>query len=733
MNWKTRITKDDKYIDLSGIPYYELEYDEKPKTVKIYEYDVAIPKAPADKDCINYGLSEHDQIFRRTLIPKQVLNPNKDWGIDNWSQENLEAFVDAEWNRRRNGIWMFIKGKKTFIPPLLYMKMNYWKSITGVEFLYKFSDWEFFMFWLHCIKDPKCNGMADFKCRQLGDTENAILIMWEYGSRVRGTINANQSCINENHAKRTFVRLVYGNKKMLWFFRPINQGTEDPKKGLNMSYPVETITAKNIREKIKSGEMANKSSADDYEYPEIGSQFYYAGNNTNEFDGATLGRAYLDEFGKSSKRGIDPVEWIRVVKEALYSKILDRKMGMMLLTSTVEEISAESLELAQKVWKQADPSKRNAVGQTTNGLYRCFRNAVDRGAVDRWGFPKKDQIIQEIESTYNALMESGDVKGAISYKRKNCLTIEDVFSGAGDISQFNIEKLQKRLYFIQNEAKPRYVRGNFKWQDGIQYSNVIWEPDSNGRWTVSIHPKDLGLSDNAKLPSLYSPKPANIHHFCAGVDPIDQSDTLESEENRSKAGIVVKAKLNVAYDGGKEKYYDYEDTARGIYRGNPINDGHHFITNRIACCYLARPNDPMDFFDDVVKTVVYYGTDFLPEKNKFGGLHTYLKNCHHELYIMDMKAAIKNYKGQSETDGLSATTQTINTYFELLATLCNKWTNTIDHPDLLEQLLTMNWDNRGKRDLGVAAGFCEIADSLPRLKYQQHEQSEIQHYTEHEL
>lgn len=731
IDWSTRISEIRKteYIDMQGLPYYYIKFDKDSVVKKIYEYDVVIPTAPPDEHCVNYGLSEHDQIFRRTLIPKQVLNPNGNHGRQAWKKTEVDAFVDAEWNRRRNGVWMFIKGKKTYIPPLLYMKMNYWRSITGIEFIYKFSDWEFFMFWMHCVLDPKCDGMADFKCRQLGDTENAVLIMWEYGSRVRGTINANQSCINEGHAKKTYYRLVHGHKKMIYYFRPLNQGTEDPKKGLNLSYPAQHITITSIREKQKKGEMANKSSMDDYEYPEVNSQFYFGPSRANEFDGTTLGRAYLDEFGKSDGK-LNPVEWIQVIREAIESRILGKKMGMIMMTTTVEDIGADSLKWAKDIWNQADPAKRTLNGKTANGLYRIFRNVVDRGEVDRWGFPLKEKILAEIESAVRILIEAGDIRGAISFKRKNCVTIEDVFKGAHDNSQFDVEKLEKRLHYVVNNApKSLCVRGNLKWKDGVKDTTVVWEPNSKGKWMISKHPEDLNLMSNRKIPGVIAPKPGNADYFKAGLDPYEQKDTLEADP--SLGAITVKRVLDEFIDGKEENYYQFNDPEGKFRIGDPVNGGWNFTTNRIVCDYLYREDDPNDFFEDVILTMVYYGTDFLPEKDRFNACRTYLSMRGYELYIMERPNAPKNAKGQQEQGGISATIGTIDNYFSLLTTLSAKWANTIDHPRVLEQLLSMNWENRGKKDLGVSTGLCEIAATQPKSGYKKAVQEEVKHYDEY--
>lgn len=729
INWKDLISKDDKYVDLESLPRYDLKWDGKSKIEHIYERDIIIPTEPADDACVNFGLDVHDQIFRRTLIPKQVLNPTKNFGRESWTQQRIDDFIDAEWHRRRNGLWMWIKGKKTYIPPLLNFKMNYWKSITGVEFIYKSSDRDLCLFWQAAIHTPECDGVADFKCRQLGDTETTLAMIFEYGSRVRGTINAIQSCINEGHAKKSYFRLVHGHKKMIYYFRPVNQGTEDPKKGLNLSYPAQHITYNSLRKKSEDGEIANKSSLDDYEYPEVGSQFYFGPSRESEFDGTTLGRAYLDEFGKSDGK-LNPVEWIKVIKEATESRILNRKMGMIIMTSTVEDIGADSLMWAKMIWNQSDPNKLTSLGKTANGLWRCFRNAVDRGEVDRWGFPLKEKIIAEIKEKYKMFIDAGDIKGAISFMRKNCLTIEDVFIGANDESQFDIEKLTKRLFWLQNDApKKMCVPGNLKWKDGIKDTEVVWEPNPKGKWMISKHPKDFGLEANKKVTSVIAKKPGNSNYFKSGLDPYDQQSTMEADP--SLGAICVKRVLDEYIDGGTDKYYQYDDP-HGLFKiGDPMNWGSDFTTNRIVCDYLWREADPNDFFEDLILTIVYYGTDFLPEKDRFGACHSYLKTRGYELYLMEKPTDKKNAKGQLEREGVSATIGNIDTYFSFLTTLSTKWANTIDHPRVLEQLLSTNFKNRGKKDLSVACGWMEFAASQPKSGYKAHVQQELTHYQEY--
>lgn len=703
IDWSKRITKDNK-IDISGLPYYYVEYSDKPKKVRIDEHDVDLPKEPKDENCINFGLPIKDQKFRKIYIPTQVLNPDRDYGRDNWSEEQKESFIDHMWNIRLNGYWCFIKGKKMYIHPLLFFKLNF--TDTRGKFIFKYSDWEFFMFWNHCLRNIECKGMVDFKCRQLGDTHNAITIIYEFASRMRGSLNTMQSAINEDNISRVFDRIVEIHKGMIYFFKPIHSGSEEAKGGkLTFRYPIDIQTSKKVRERHKRGELIINSSSRDYQYPELNSQIMSGTTKERVFDGSTdLGRVYLDEYGKP-KQGFSPTEWLRVMIEAIYSKITNKKTGMIIMTSTVDEITPESLEESMTIYREADPNKRLSDGSTVNGLFRIFRGVVARGEVDEFGFPLSEKILNETTERYNAMLEAGNIKGALSYIQKNPRTIDDVFVSVNNQSQFHIENLTKRKLTLDMMNQKPYVRGNLKWKDGIKDSEVIWEPNPKGKFVISKHPSDFGLKANNKVRGLWTNKPANTAYFAAGVDPIDQKYTVSSENKLSKAAFSIGRKPDYHIDGIESRLYQYNDEIKGIQKGDPIDLGAYHETNRICCTYLYRPDDPAEFFEDLLMAIVYYGCEYLPEKNKSAALDNHMEQRGYGDYLMARATNIANSSGKIEKGGVTMTDKSGNAMFDYITTYTCKMVNAIDHPDVIDQLLTMNWKNRTEKDLGVAFGW----------------------------
>lgn len=717
INWKKRLKKNGT-IDLQNIPLYQLKFTSKSKIQFVYGYSVVLPEEPKGEDCINYGLPIDEQIWRKPYIPDD---------LQKWDDKEKENFISGEYHRRYNGVWIYIKGQKLYITGVFYFFLSFWVSTTSPRIVFRYTDLEFFLMWMHCVHDPKCYGIIVFKCRQLGETEKSICIIYEYASRVRKVKCPMQSISEDDIYENAYKRILHAHGEMIWFMKPVNRGTSDPKDGLFFDYQRETLSKEKM---LKNQEEHGVSNImyEDYEYPPMDSSIVYGATKPHVFGTGTFGRYYMDEFGKMEN--MNPLYAWNVVKQAMYNKILGEILGKAIFTSTVEELKGgDTLKIAKQFYNQSDPDKRNGSGETLTGLYRVFRGLYDAAPLDKWGFPMVELAKKKYADDIAAYMSVGDIKGMIEYRRMNAITIEDVFQTTNEGSQFDIEKLQKRLYYIQNDApKSLYVRGNFKWKDGIRDSAVVWEPNSKGRWIVSKHPSDFGLQQNAKINSISAFKPANTTRFCMGVDPYEQKNTLETDP--SLAGMAVYAKLDEFIDGQDTKYYQMNDPERGIVIGDPVDGGVNFVTNRFVCTYLFRQPDPIDFFEDFILTAVYYGTDALVEKNRSAGLFTYLTTRGYDLYKMERPTAFKNYKGQEERDGVSATEGNIDMYFGLLTTLSCKWWNTIDHPDLLEQLLSTNYANRGKKDLSVGAGWALYASTVPQTRKVFIEQKEIVHFHE---
>lgn len=694
-------------IDLQDAPLYKLDFTDSDVYVNVYGYKVQLPKPAPDEECINYGLPEDEQIFRKTNIPS---------GLNHLSRDDQDIFVEREYHRRKNGVWIFIKGKKYYLPGVFYYFLNYWKLKSGVEVIFRMTDLHFFLMWMHCARDPLSLGLIDFKCRQIGDTEKVLCIIYEFATRFRNVKCAMQS-INENHIKKTYQRLTYAHNKMVYFMQPVNKGTDRPDAALEFQKPTQVVSVKKQKEQAKLQGTINASDLD-YEFPLLESEIQYGPSDPIFSDGQTWNIYYMDEFGKMDR--MDPIEAWGVVQPALMNRIIDKIVGKGIFTSTVEELkSGKSLKWAKRLWKDADPNNRiPETGMTQNGLYRIFRSSLDRAPVDKWGFPKVEEELRLIKAKMRGFMTNKDMKGLIKYRRKNPITIDDVFLSAENESTFHIENLAARQLWLMEQKAPKAVRGNLKWKDGKRDTEVIWEPNPNGRWFISQHPSEHKFDNNAMIEQSTLPKPANIQHYCGGVDPYDQKTTIEDDV--SLGGIVVRRKYDSNYDGGK---WDAE--------GKPLDGGADWETDRVVCDYLFRWKNPNDFYEDIILTFVYFGTQFLFEKNKGGGLESYITTRGYGLYIQEQPQFTRSKKAQNqELVGITATENSVNEAFELIQTETCDRCNTMHHPRYIEQLLRMNWENRGENDIGMAGGWALVSSKRVVAKRKTEEdRKKIRHHT----
>ena len=675
--------------------HYTRSWDQGLST-NVYGYDVAIPDMPPKEEIINYGRPISEQIFRKTLMPD---------GFQFWSANEQEAFITREHHRRKEGLWFYIKGKPIYISGLFYYFMNYWPLDTGKDTKFHMGDWKFFIIWMHVVQSPEIFGLIDFKCRRIGDTEKALCMIYEYGTRVRNTLNQLYDCRTEKDMVKTWKRLRTAHQRMIWFMKPVTKNDD----------AATTLEFRSLKRKVEvSNSFIDENGqlhSSDYEFKELDSEISYY-TNTGGADGARVGRGYADEFAKFNQ--INPVDLWDLMKKALEDGREGSIIGKSLMTSTVEEMKGgETLKVAKKMWADADPNNIDEKGRTVSGMIRVVRGALDRGEgfVDRWGFVDEKAVLEDIKKQQDFLIKNKRWETLIKFKRQNCIDIEDVFSNISKGSPFNLGNISDRKNELEYGDLKTWVRGDLEWVDGLKplpgdpkktnkKCRVYFVPnEESGKWYFAHHPKDFSLQANAMEVYSLVPRPGNTTYFSAGIDPIAYKNNLEDKDKISKSGLAIKRNLDPGIDNLLEMYDE---------EGNPKDLGRNFKTNRYCCVYLYRHDQPSANFEDWLKTLIYYGSDFLIEKNHSAAFNTYLEMLGFSGYYYDGGSGLSNYRGQQETLGLTANEKSVEAYFAALAELCARWINTIDIPLILEQLSTMEYETRGEHDLGVAVGFCEL-------------------------
>lgn len=671
---------------------YTLTFPNDPGIVMIGENKVPLPDKPADKYIMNYGLPISEQKWKRTEVPKSIRN------FKIILDQTEEDFIRQEWHKRINGIWIFIKGNPYYFSGAYYTFLNYWPLPSTYLPKYRYSQWKIFVLWDAIVRDNKRLGLDLFKPRRIGATEVTVFLMWEKVSRTRG-VHAGMQSKNEDTAEENYDRMIKSHSSMIWFFKPISRGSTYAKGGLELSYPEKKITQLSLE---KRGTDEEASVEYDYTDPELGSKVTYKASVSLAYDGATLARYTLNEFGKIEKKSkMDPRTCWAIVRPTMELDGGQTIKGKALFESSIEEVAEGeegTLELCQQIWDESNPNDINENGMTDSGKTRLFISAVEAFSNDEWGFPEEAKTIQYLDNHIKALKKKNKLREIAAFKRKHPRTIEEVFMPSGKQSSFNADKLQESLEQIDpfnNEGRPGARRANLQWKNNVRDGlvEIIWTP--NGRWNIS-QDIDRGLMANQYevLGGFKSPVNHNIYRM--GVDPYDQKDTLSYK--RSAGAFVVVKTHDDRYDGAK---YDDE--------GLPADGGLQWTCNQPIVTYVDRPNDPALFYEDCLMTCHYFSTQMLYENNR-GNIKNHFTSRGYMMYMQPRpKATMGSYSKNQTEAGIPATEQTVGQYFDLITTYVERYHNAIKHEDLLNDLLSTNMDNRKYHDLTVAFGWALIA------------------------
>ena len=165
------------------------------------------------------------------------------------------------------------------------------------------------------------------------------------------------------------------------------------------------------------------------------------------------------------------------------------------------------------------------------------------------------------------------------------------------------------------------TRGSFHWKDGQKDTQVIFSPDSRGRFLVSWVPnKNLQNNIVTKRGMKY---PGNEHIGSFGCDSYDISGTVGGKgSNGSLHGLT---KFNMDEAPSSEFFLEY----------------------------IARPQTAEIFFEEVLMACIFYGMPILCENNKPRLLY-HFKNRGYRGYSMNRpdKQFNKLSKTEKELGGI---------------------------------------------------------------------------------
>jgi hypothetical protein len=655
---------------------------------------IVLPAEPPKEEIAGHDLPVEMQMWKRVSMPEELsrIRSMDEWGeMPREFRQKFSPYIEEEFRRRREGFWFYNNGVPTYITGRHYMMLQWTRMDIGYPSFLSFQR-EIFVHLAACEADPRCIGQLYTKCRRSGYTNICSAVLLDEATQVKDKLLGIQSKTGKDAQENIFMKkVVYMFRHYPFFFKPIQDGTTNPRMELAFREPSKRITKKN--------KTAQKGEA-------LNTVINWKNTTNNAYDGEKLHILYLDEAGKWEKPTDIRDAW-RIQRTCL---IVGRKIvGKAMVGSTVNPMDKGGKEY-KDLWKDSNPIERNANGRTRSGLYRLFIPAYEslEGFFDKYGNP----VVKNPPEPIDGLDGENIVIGARAYlknerealkndaselnevTRQFPFTEDEAFRDSIDGSLFNIGKIYEQIQHNEELFPNPVVVGNFIWKGGEQDTEVVFSPDPNGRFRVAwMPPKELRNLRKYDRDKKIAP---NAELGVGGVDSYDLDATVDGRG--SKGALHLYNKFHMEYP-----------------------------SNMFVLEYASRPPLAKIFYEDVLMAAVFYGYPVLIENNKYG-IARYFESRGYDGYLMDRPAHLTaaNSGIKTKTKGIPSNSQdVIQAHAHAIEAYIHDHVGI--HYDTgemgnmyfdrtLEDWIGFKIDNRTKFDLSISSGLCLLAAQKVKKK-----------------
>mgnify|MGYP003668841131 CR=1 FL=1 len=644
------------------------------KVIEIQNLKIGLPKQPPRSHFLNVGVKKKDQVWVRQEMSVMCSRENA---------ADFEDYIVEEYRRRREGIWFFNNGEPTYMTGSHYMYVQWSKIDIGYP-EYRDANRRLFMFWEACKLDHRCFGVCYLKNRRSGFSYCSASEIVNITSSAENAVSGILSKTGKDAQDLFTDKAVYIFRNYPWFFKPIQDGSSNPRMELAFRTPSQKMTKNNKYASIDES---------------LNSSISWRNTGSNSYDGQKLKLLVHDESAKWSKPNSIKKNW-RVTRTCL---LLGRKIVGKCMMGTTANAQDSGGEEYKDIYYSSDVTKRDQNGQTISGLYSLFIPAFDNleGFIDIYGYsvitsPKVPIMgIDEFEVEIGSKEYLSNRRKALAdnnidlneFKRQFPFTEEEAFRADASRSTFDVEKIFQQMDY--NEEHPELtVTGNFLWEDPTTKQAVKWVPNKNGKFkTTFLLPEE---KRNAKVMRSKGRYPGNAVDYVGGCDPFDHDYTVDGR--RSDGALYIFKKFN------------------------PFEE----VSQVFVCEYINRPPKASIFYEDVLKACVFYGAEILIENNKVGIIN-YFRDNGFAGYLMarpEYTYSRLPSPGKKVTPGIpTAGAEVINLMGDL--TEAHIHDNVGYRPDgsmgrchfnvLLKDWSVFEIDNRTKYDASIAAALALIA------------------------
>jgi hypothetical protein len=617
--------------------------------------------------------------------------------MDEWLEmprefrQKFSPYIEEEFRRRREGFWFYNNGEPTYITGRHYMMLQWTRMDVGHPSFLSFQR-EIFLHLAACEADPRCIGQLYTKCRRSGYTNICSAVLVDEATQVKDKLLGIQSKTGKDAQENIFMKkVVYMFRHYPFFFKPIQDGTTNPRMELAFREPSKRITKNN--KTSQTGEALN-------------TVINWKNTTNNAYDGEKLHILYLDEAGKW-ERPTDIRDAWRIQRTCL---IVGRKIvGKAMVGSTVNPMDKGGKEY-KDLWRDSNPTERNANGRTRSGLYRLFIPAYDslEGFFDLYGNPIVKNPAEPIDGLDGEEVAIGsrtylknerealknDASELNEITRQFPFTEDEAFRDSIDGSLFNIGKIYEQVQHNEELFPNPVVIGNFLWKNGEKDTEVVFSPDPNGRFRVAwMPPKEMRSLKKFDRNKRIAP---NAELGVGGVDSYDLDATVDGRG--SKGALHLYNKFHMEHP-----------------------------SNMFVLEYASRPPLAKIFYEDCLMAAVFYGYPLLIENNKYG-IARYFESRGYDGYLMDRPRHLlaANSGMKSKTKGIPSNSQdVIQAHAHAIESYIHDHVGiNYDHGGMgnmyfdrtLEDWIGFKIDNRTKFDLSISSGLCLLAAQKVKKK-----------------
>ena len=664
------------------------------QVIEVGEIYIQLPEIPEEKEILFGEKEKNMQMWQRLSVPTELQRIRS---MDEWYEmpsefkKRFSEYIQKEFDRRRNGVWFWNNGVPTYITGRHYMMLQWSKLDIGYPFYLEFQR-RLFLHFAAVEADSRAIGQNYVKCRRSGYTNMSAAILVDEGTQVKDKLLGIQSKTGKDAQENIFMKKVVPIfKSYPFFFKPIQDGTTNPRMELAFREPSKRIT--------KNNKTSNKGEA-------LNTIINWKNTTNNAYDGEKLHLMYLDEAGKW-ERPTDIREAWRIERTCL---IVGRKIiGKCLMGSTVNPMDKGGQQY-KEIWRDSDPTDRNANGRTKTGLYRLFIPSYEalEGFFDRFGNPVVEDPKEPVMGVDGDMITIGsktylknerdalknDARELNEFIRQFPFTIDEAMRDSIEGSTFNVGRIYEQISYNDELFPNPVVQGNFSWKDGSSDSEVVFSPNPQGRWFVSwMPPKELRNKHNI----VYGKKhPANDHIGVGGVDSYDLDSTTDNRGSKGACHLYNKFTLAAP-------------------------------ANMFVAEYASRPPLARIFYEDILMAAVFYGYPLLIENNKYG-IVRYFESRGYEEYVMKRPEHLKppNASSNVKTRGIPSNSQdVIQAHAQAIEAYVEEHVGinpeTGDYGKMyfnrtLEDWIGYKIDNRTKYDLTISAGLALLGAQKTKLK-----------------